>query len=100
MEKQVTLSLTWEQVVQWLREPVHAWSVGAAVLLYVLGCCCICGRAGWSWVLGLVFALPGLNVIFFLLLAFGPWPSQGELYRLRRLDQSVAQAAKRYSKAS
>jgi hypothetical protein len=98
MEKQMTLS--WDQVVQWLREPVHAWSVGAAVLLYVLGCCFICGRAGWSWLLGLVFALPGLNVILFLLLAFGPWPAQVELYRLRRLDQSVAQAAKRYSKAS
>jgi hypothetical protein len=98
MEKQITLS--WNQVVQWLSEPVHAWSVGAAVLLYVLGCCCICARTGWSWLLGLVFALPGLNVVFFLLLAFGPWPAQGELYRLRRLDQSVAQAAKRYSKAA
>jgi len=98
MERRVTLS--WEQVVQWLSEPVHAWSVGGAALLYVLGCCCLCARVGWSWFLGLVFALPGLNVVFFLLLAFGPWPAQMELYRLRRLNASVEQAAKRYSKAA
>jgi hypothetical protein len=98
MEQQVTI--TWEQIAQWLSEPLHAAIVGALTLVYVVGWCAVFARTGRHFLLGLLMVVPGVNVLTFLLLAFAPWPSLDELYRLRRLDHAVALAGKRYSRAA
>lgn len=98
MEREVTLSA--EQVVQWLSEPLHAWIVGGVALVYLVGCCVIFARAGWPFFLGILMIVPGVNLVPFLLLAFFPWPTLNELYRLRRLSKVVSVAGKRYSRAA
>jgi len=95
-----TVTITWDQTVQWLSDPVHAGIASGLVLVYVVGCCSIFARAGWSWALGLLMAVPGVNLAMFLLLSFGSWPARRELYRLRRLDHAVSKAERRYSRAA
>jgi len=95
-----TVTLTWDQTAQWLSDPVHAGIAGGIALVYVLGFCSIFARAGWSWALGLLMAVPGVNLVLFLMLAFASWPARRELSQLRRLDHAVTKAERRYSRAA
>jgi hypothetical protein len=47
----------------------------------------ICSKAGYSGVLGLLMLVPLANIILLLVLAFGNWPIEEELRRLRGLAQ-------------
>ncbi len=93
-------AISWDQVMQWLSDPVNAAIVGGAVLLLVLGFCSIFARAGYHWALGLLMTVPGVNVIVFLMLAFGSWPSSRELRSLRRLENAVSKAENRHARAA
>jgi type IV secretory pathway VirB2 component (pilin) len=95
-----TVTITWDQVVQWMSDPVHAGVVGGIAFLFVAGFCSIFARAGWHWSMGLLMAVPGVNLVVFLMLAFGSWPARRELQQLRRLDHAVSKAERRYSQAA
>ena len=43
----------------------------------------ICSKAGYSGVLGLLMLVPLANIILLLVLAFGTWPIEEEIRRLR-----------------
>jgi hypothetical protein len=43
----------------------------------------ICSKAGYSGVLGLLMLVPLANIILLLVLAFGTWPIEEEVRRLR-----------------
>jgi len=43
----------------------------------------ICAKAGYSGALGLLMFVPVANVILLLVLAFGTWPIEEEVRRLR-----------------
>ena len=47
----------------------------------------ICSKAGYSGALGLLVLVPLANIILLLVLAFGTWPIEEELRRLRGLAQ-------------
>lgn len=72
------------------------WQIGlgTAALVLVLGCCRIFARTGRHPALGLLMIVPGVNLLMFLFLAFGPWPAGTELRALRRV-QRAAQRAER-----
>ncbi len=43
----------------------------------------ICSKAGYSGALGLLMLVPLANIILLLVLAFGTWPIEEEVRRLR-----------------
>jgi energy-converting hydrogenase Eha subunit B len=45
----------------------------------------ICSKAGYSGALGLLMLVPLANIVLLLMLAFGTWPIEEELRRLRGL---------------
>ena len=51
----------------------------------------ICSKAGYSGALGLLVLVPLANIILLLVLAFGTWPIEEELGRLRALAQRRAE---------
>lgn len=87
----------WKDVYAWAAEPPHAIALGAVAALWALAWWVIFARAGFIGALGLLMLVPGLNLLLFLLLAFGGWPATRELRSLRRLETAVARAEDRYS---
>ncbi len=51
----------------------------------------ICSKAGYSGALGLIMLVPLANIALLLVLAFGTWPIEEELRRLRSLAQRRAE---------
>ena len=93
-------SISWAQFTEWLSDPVTGGIVLAVAVIYVLGFCSIFARAGFHWGLGLLMAIPGVNVILFLLVAFGSWPNSRELKSLRKLENAVTAAESRHKRAA
>lgn len=58
--------------------------------LMVWAFCRISSKAGYSWALGLLMLVPIGNVVLPLVLAFGDWPTQKELRRLREQQSNPA----------
>jgi hypothetical protein len=62
-----------------------AWGVGLAVLVLAIICWWkIFEKAGYGGAMGLLMAVPIVNLVMFLVLAFGEWPVVQEMRRLRR----------------
>jgi len=93
-------TITWSQFTEWLSDPVVGGIVGGLALVYVLGFCSIFARAGFHWALGTLMLIPGVNVILFLLVAFGSWPNSRELKSLRKLETAVTEAEARHRRAA
>ena len=45
--------------------------------------CRICSKAGYHWALGLLMLVPVANFVLPLVLAFGDWPIQKEMRKLK-----------------
>ena len=73
-------------------------TLGTTFLVLVLGCCRIFARTGRHPALGLFMLVPGVNLLLFLFLAFGPWPAGRELRVLRRAHRASQRAEKRVQK--
>lgn len=93
-------SITWSQFTNLMSDPVVGGVCAGVALFYTLGFCTVFGRAGFHWSLGLLMLIPGLNVILFGLLAFGPWPNGRELRSLRKLENEVSRAKSRHGHAA
>lgn len=67
--------------------PMEIMVLLTTVVLFVWPACRICARAGFSWYLGLMAALPLLNIALLFILAFAEWPAlRGEGYRVNLDD--------------
>lgn len=100
MNENASTTITWSQFTEWLSDPLIGGIAGGLALLYVLGFCSAFARAGFHWSLGLLMSIPGVNVILFALLAFGPWPNGRELRSLRKLESEVSRAKSRHGHAA
>lgn len=87
----------WQDAYARASEPPYVIAIGIAAAVWVVAWWAIFSRAGFTGALGLLMLVPGLNVVLFLLLAFGGWPASRELRSLRRLETAVARAEDRYS---
>ena len=96
----VTDPNTWNQIIERLSDPVIAGVVGGLLLVFVLGFCAIFARTGFHWSLGLLMAVPGVNLVPFLMLAFCAWPVNRELRSLRKLQGRVSKAENSYERAA
>jgi len=99
-EVNANASITWPQVTEWLSDPVVGGVVAGLALIYVAGFCSIFTRAGFHWALGTLMLIPGVNLILFLLVAFGAWPNGRELRSLRKLESAVTEAETRHRRAA
>jgi hypothetical protein len=52
--------------------------------------CRICSKAGYSWALGLLMLVPVANFVLPLVLAFGDWPIQKEMRKLKSQQSSAS----------
>lgn len=87
----------WRRGAEWISDPTNAAIVGGCALVWIVAWWAIFARAGFTGALSLLMLLPGINVIVFVLFAFGGWPVMRELRSLRRLETAVARAEDRYS---
>jgi hypothetical protein len=55
--------------------PVEVLLVLAAAILFVWPMCRICSKAGFPWPMGLLAAVPLLNLVLLFVLAFAEWPA-------------------------
>lgn len=83
-----------------LREPIAQSIVGAVIMLLVLAGCRLAARTGHHAAFGLLLFVPGVNLVAFLWLAFGPWPVKGELKQLRRVAKVAKRADERLANRS
>jgi hypothetical protein len=61
---------------------------GGAFLVFMLAWCRIFARAGFHASLGLLMAVPGVNLVMLLVLGFASWPRERELKALRRVQRA------------
>jgi TRAP-type C4-dicarboxylate transport system permease small subunit len=74
--------------------------VGVVALVYVLAFCRIFARTGHSAYLGFLMLVPPFALVLPLWLAFGPWPINGELRTLRKVQRTIHRADERSQRAA
>ncbi|MFT7669184.1 MAG: hypothetical protein ACI8X5_001884 [Planctomycetota bacterium] len=102
MNEQATeaATITWSQFSTWISDPMVMGIVGGLALLYVVGFCSVFARSGFHWALGTLMLIPGVNVVLFLMLCFGPWPNNKELRSLRKLESVMSKAEDRHRRVA
>jgi hypothetical protein len=73
-------------------DETFATVLGAALALYVVNWCRIYRRAGHSFPLGLLMALPGVNLVLMTIFAWGPWPVARQAREIANVRQAVQRA--------
>jgi hypothetical protein len=72
--------------------PFFVFYFAAFFVVFVVGSWSIFARTGQPASLGFLMFLPGVNLILFLLLAFGRGPIKAELRDLRRVQDAARKA--------
>ena len=90
----------WSQVTEWLSDPLIGGVAGCLAVVYVVGFVSIFARAGFHWGLGLLMAIPGLNVVLFAVLSFSSWPNRRELKGLRKVTSAMHSVDTRHRHAA
>ncbi len=93
-------SISWSQVTEWLSDPLIGGTAGFLALVYLAGFVSIFARAGFHWGLGLMMAIPGLNVVLFAMLSFTSWPNRRELKGLRKVTSAMHAVDSRHRRAA
>ncbi len=98
------MNIDWNALYDRARElahdPIPQAVIGAVVMLFVLAGCRLAGRTGHHPALGLLFFVPGVNLLVFLWLAFLPWPVRTELSQLRKVQKASRRAEARVQRAA
>ena len=83
------------EVLAFLQNTNVQIALGVTALVLVLGSCRIFARTGRHAGLGLLMFVPGVNLLAFLMLAFGRWPAERELRVLRKAQTASVKAEKK-----
>jgi hypothetical protein len=78
-----------EEAITWLQSTTGMLAVAGTVLVFALATCRIFLRTGKHPALGLLMFVPVVNMVVFLMLAFGPWPMERELRGLRKVQKAA-----------
>jgi hypothetical protein len=89
-----------DQALAYVQTPQGMIVAGVVALLYVFAFCRLFARTGQSAYLGLLMFVPPFMLLMPLWLAFGPWPVNGELRTLRKVQRTIHRADERSQRAA
>jgi hypothetical protein len=94
MQEQLSAYLS-PEVLAFARNTNVQLAAAVTALVFVLGSCRIFARTGRHAGLGVLMFVPGVNLILFLVLAFGRWPMEQEVRALRKVQSASQKAEKK-----